>query len=505
MSTTAGRIVCPSSSVAMKESPSVPLQESGVVSPAASGGSGQETSAENLNLVSSLSWSEISAGAHIRYFSPSQQYSNIAASDIWAMGEDITCNMDDQGNVLEFSIPSNFDQSLPLKLFTHGFNSGMEKGEGEKELFVSAWMKAYQNNVNVILLEWETLAHAPGLPLAHYDEVANNSIDVGNYLGKCLARLQVRPGDIHLAGHSLGAHLVGKAGRVFAALAGAGQDATIGRITGLDPAGPRWVDGCMPAIPVLHENMLTKESAKFVDAIHTNGGPRPCAWRIVFGVNYWLGLLNNVGHFDFYVSNGGRTQYGCSSWLNSNHWDYFRFCSHVRAWQYYLHSIAQPRLFPSQPCSSVTECSSYANTALASTAAYMGEAAIQAWDGETGMFNTRITDCHWTAEGVSNSCRPSQENGMMLSPPPLRPESGSSSITSSQCHCGLPGRERIYGGAEAVPHYYAWNVFIMMQTGDNDRGNNVDNYVGNDDVMKCLQGSGPLTCARVPWWTTDTC
>ena len=328
-------------------------------------------------------------------------------------------------------------------------------------------MKAYQNNVNVILLEWETLAHAPGLPLAHYDEVANNSIDVGNYLGKCLARLQVRPGDIHLTGHSLGAHLVGKAGRVFAALAGAGQDATIGRITGLDPAGPRWVDGCNPAIPVLHDNMLTKESAKFVDAIHTNGAKKPCAWRVVLGVDYSFGLLTEVGHFDFYVSKGGKTQYGCSSWLNPNHWDEFRFCSHVRAWQYYLHSIAQPSLFPSQPCSSVTECSSYANTALASTAAYMGEAAIQAWDGGTRMFNTRITDCHWTAEVVSNSCgwfaASEQESGVL---PPGN--TGTSSISSEQCHCGLPGRERIYGGAEAVPHYYAWNVFIMMATGGVD-------------------------------------
>ena len=85
----------------MKETTPVPLQESGVMSPAAGGGSGQETSAENLNLVSSLSWSEISAGAHIRYFPPSNQYSNIAASAIWDMGEDITCNMDDQGNVQE--------------------------------------------------------------------------------------------------------------------------------------------------------------------------------------------------------------------------------------------------------------------------------------------------------------------------------------------------------------------------------------------------------------------
>ena len=49
MTTTAGRIICPSSSASMKETLPVPLQESGVMSPAAGGGSGHETSAEDLS------------------------------------------------------------------------------------------------------------------------------------------------------------------------------------------------------------------------------------------------------------------------------------------------------------------------------------------------------------------------------------------------------------------------------------------------------------------------
>ena len=172
MSTTAGRIVCPSWSVSSKETLPVPLQESGVMSPAASGGRGHETSAEDLNIVSSLSWSQLSAGAHIRYFSPSKQYSNIAASAIWDLGEDITCNIDDEGNIQQISVPSNFDPSLPLKLFTHGFDSGIKVDGGDKELFVPAWMKAYHNNVSVILLDWQTLAYAPDIVIDHYNEVA---------------------------------------------------------------------------------------------------------------------------------------------------------------------------------------------------------------------------------------------------------------------------------------------------------------------------------------------
>ena len=40
----------------------------------------------------------------------------------------------------------------------------------------------------------------------------------------------------------------------------------------MDPAGPRFVDGpFLSAIPELADNILTKESAVFVDIIHTNG------------------------------------------------------------------------------------------------------------------------------------------------------------------------------------------------------------------------------------------
>ena len=34
----------------------------------------------------------------------------------------------------------------------------------------------------------------------------------------------------------------------------------------------------------------------------------------------------------------------------------------------------------------------------------MGEAAREDWDGETRMFNTRITYCHWTALVYENDC-----------------------------------------------------------------------------------------------------
>ena len=100
--------------------------------------------------------------------------------------------------------------------------------------------RIYPRAVNVILVDWRDLA----FPLQFndwdsfaYDSAARNAIDIGEYLGHCLAALTDRLGvggaDIHLVGHSLGAHLMGEAGRVYANVTGQ----RVGRITGLDPAG----------------------------------------------------------------------------------------------------------------------------------------------------------------------------------------------------------------------------------------------------------------------------
>lgn len=59
---------------------------------------------------------------------------------------------------------------------------------------------------------------------------------------------------VHLIGHSLGSHTAGYAGEGIPGL---------GRITGLDPAGPYFQD--MPP-----HVRLDPTDAKFVDAIHTD-------------------------------------------------------------------------------------------------------------------------------------------------------------------------------------------------------------------------------------------
>lgn len=75
--------------------------------------------------------------------------------------------------------------------------------------------------------------------------------------------------------HSLGAHIVGAAGRYFAEF----TSKLIPRITGLDPASPCFNEG---------ESLsgLSRGDAAFVDVIHSNSGV--------------LGKKDPVGDVDFY-------------------------------------------------------------------------------------------------------------------------------------------------------------------------------------------------------------
>ncbi|KAM5132129.1 pancreatic lipase-related protein 2-like [Mantella aurantiaca] len=141
------------------------------------------------------------------------------------------------------------------------------------------------------------------------------------------AELEYPPSDVHLVGHSLGAHVAGEAGR---------RCPGIGRITGLDPARPFFED----TDKVVH---LDASDAEFVDIIHTDTDP-------VFG----LGIMKPTGHFDFYP-NGGQHMTGCPgklSFLTSNTLSVVDSlaCNHLRAPLFYIESVRNPGGFLSYPC-----------------------------------------------------------------------------------------------------------------------------------------------------------
>ncbi|XP_036191757.1 pancreatic lipase-related protein 3 isoform X3 [Myotis myotis] len=110
--------------------------------------------------------------------------------------------------------------------------------------------------------------------------------EVAYFIDVLMKQFGYPPSKVHLIGHSLGAHLAGEAGA---------RTPGLGRITGLDPAGP-----CFHDTP--NEVRLDPSDASFVDVIHTN------AARFLF--EFGAGTINACGHLDFYP-NGGKHMPGC--------------------------------------------------------------------------------------------------------------------------------------------------------------------------------------------------
>jgi len=134
---------------------------------------------------------------------------------------------------------------------------------------------------------------------------------------------------VHILGHSLGSHVAGYAGERLK---------NLGRITGLDPAGP-YFEGLSPAA------RLDPTDAVFVDAIHTD------AKHLLPDLGF--GMYETAGHVDFYP-NGGKEQPGC---------DLERFtsifteglveearrlvaCNHQRAIDFYTASLNHKQIKP---------------------------------------------------------------------------------------------------------------------------------------------------------------
>ncbi|XP_075985087.1 pancreatic triacylglycerol lipase-like [Anticarsia gemmatalis] len=142
---------------------------------------------------------------------------------------------------------------------------------------------------------------------------------IGDALGEVIAGLTkggLNLSSVHLIGHSLGSHIAGFAGKTVYRLTGQ----RVGRISGLDPAGPCFSD-------VDAGLRLNKNDADFVDVIHTDAG--------VYGIN------ELVGHVDFFP-NRGSEQPNCL----------FQTCSHSRAWELYAESISNTTGFPAVSCAS---------------------------------------------------------------------------------------------------------------------------------------------------------
>lgn len=125
-----------------------------------------------------------------------------------------------------------------------------------------------------------------------------NALEVGKLVGKFINQVtnsyeekNKKWGEMHLIGHSLGAHI---SGIISEEIKRARGEWKVTRITGLDPAQPCFVGTDLT---------LNKNDAPFVDVIHTNSRP------IIPGIA--LGYVDDMGHVDMYV-NGGHHQPICT-------------------------------------------------------------------------------------------------------------------------------------------------------------------------------------------------
>lgn len=203
---------------------------------------------------------------------------------------------------------SVFSVSRPTKVIIHGYRALGSKPSWVKEL-AHALLRA--QDVNVLVVDWVYGASfAYNLVVENYKEVAVQISVLINELQKHGCKLE----SFHFIGVSLGAHVAGFVGTLF--------EGKIGRITGLDPAGPMFKGADT-------FDRLDPSDAQFVDAIHTDSD--------------YFGISIPVGHVDFFL-NGGKDQTGCARSRFASILVYFPvygyvICDHMRALHVYMSAL----------------------------------------------------------------------------------------------------------------------------------------------------------------------
>ncbi|KAK2503251.1 hypothetical protein MC885_010234 [Smutsia gigantea] len=225
---------------------------------------------------------------------------------------------------------SNFQTDKKTRFIIHGF---IDKGN-ENWLLEMCQNMFQVEEVNCICVDWTKGAQTT------YTQAANNVRVVGAQVAQMLSMLLTNhsysPSQVHLIGHSLGAHVAGEAGS---------KTPGLGRITGLDP-----VEASFQGTP--EEVRLDPSDADFVDVIHTDAAP------LIPFVGFGSSQL--MGHLDFFP-NGGEEMPGCQKNVLSQIVDLdgiwegtrdFVACNHLRSYKYYSESILNPDGFAAYPCAS---------------------------------------------------------------------------------------------------------------------------------------------------------
>jgi pimeloyl-ACP methyl ester carboxylesterase len=202
---------------------------------------------------------------------------------------------------------SNFVATRQTRFHAHGWNGGgATTGAAVRSAFINAI------DCNVFVVDWGAGAQTP-----NYIAARNRVDAVGAVVAQFINWIHshgAQFNNIVAVGHSLGAHVVGAAGKR--------TSQRIHAVVGLDPAGPLFsLDN--PA------TRLDASDALYVESIVTDGGR--------------LGFEHPVAHGNFYP-NWGTSQPGCGIDLTGN-------CGHSLVSNFYAASINNANHFGATRCS----------------------------------------------------------------------------------------------------------------------------------------------------------
>ncbi|XP_026315666.1 pancreatic triacylglycerol lipase-like [Hyposmocoma kahamanoa] len=183
--------------------------------------------------------------------------------------------------------------STKCAIIVHGIN---DRGLGPMSTVVRDALLT-SGTTNVIVVDWSGGAVEEWATLS-LEQVSKDAVELIRLL---TITSRANPSNLHLIGFDMGAHIVGLIGRT--------STYTIARITGLNPAKSL----------ERHSNALRRGDANYVEVIHTETSTH--------------GILNGVGHVDFYP-HGGMDQPGCAN---------DTACSHNRAWELFAASLTHGR------------------------------------------------------------------------------------------------------------------------------------------------------------------
>uniref|UniRef100_A0A6P7GNI4 Lipase member I-like isoform X1 n=2 Tax=Diabrotica virgifera virgifera TaxID=50390 RepID=A0A6P7GNI4_DIAVI len=218
-------------------------------------------------------------------------------------------------------LPANFTKSKRNIFVTHGW---MNSGASPVCQMIKKQLLEHTDS-NIFIVDWGPVAKIVTYPIPAAG-VRVMALFYSDFINDLIEKIGVHIHNIHLIGHSLGAHLSAFTARLI-------NRGKLSRITGLDPA--------LPSFTIVPDDHLNIYDAEFVDIIHTCGG--------------FLGIKSPIGHVDFYPNGGGPPQPGCSQ-----DWQMMDSCSHGKSYELFAESISNKSLYkaiqlngPNEECNSI--------------------------------------------------------------------------------------------------------------------------------------------------------